>query len=87
MWTLKKLIEHSNNNQAEIMNSRDAEIKKLKERNNKLKKWHAKALRHSAHLGDQVEKVYSNLRIVSKSLIAKDYIAAEELLSEILEGE
>ncbi len=36
---------------------------------------------------EEIKKLRGNLEIVLKSLIAKDYIAAIEILSEILEGE
>lgn len=67
------------------------QIKKLNEKlnnlNTKLVKWHRKALRHAMHLEDKLEKIYIDLRLVNRILKAKDYIGAEELLTEILEGE
>lgn len=61
-------------------------MEKLEKLNKKHTKWHRKALQHSMHLEDKLEKVYIDLRLVNRILIAKDYIGAEELLSEILEG-
>ena len=86
-WVKYTEVTAELNERETMFTEKESECHRLKERNGKFKIWHAKALRHSAHLGDQVEKVYSDLRIVSKSLIDKDYLAATELLSEILEGE
>ena len=52
-----------------------AEIKKLKKQNeiltnlnNKLRKWHAKTLRHSMHLGDQNEEMLNGLKEIAKDV-------------------
>ena len=97
-----------NNNQAEIVKSRDEEIKRLTEDFNELKdtnkemhlnfKAYRDEINKLQEQNKQLEKQYLNevkltfdlkinLQIVYKSIITKDYIAAVELLSEILEGE
>lgn len=86
-WVKYTEVTAELNERETMFTEKESECHRLKERNGKFKIWHAKALRHSAHSGDQVEKVYSDLRIVSKLLIGKDYIAATELLSEIVKGE
>ena len=59
---------------------RDEEIKTLHKSCNNYKQMYVRELKEN-------KKLKEELQIVYKSLIAKDYIAAVELLSEILEAD